>query len=1065
MKGDDISLGKNSSREPSFRYNLLNNRHFDSQRMTVLTDSDLEAVLTNTVGNIVRLDINKQESESKSSDLVKGLASKLGEYFLAIDLGCLLEQKRNRMVEQGRLETETDYGNIDEDSFIDKFENNSQSDFNESMAIDKLKVDKVNDDLNGRMFSFQKKNLPNQENNSQTQKNEKDKNNSSRLGFEGFNPLVSSLLDQINIIINCLLILFEYPEKDKNFDNFEFLKMISKVIQITLQFVPCLDSLILRCYIPEIYHNTIQNSKTKFSSLPQLQTNVSVLQPLGTVFQRLLRVHGMEVDLKYLSIRSEENNFKDSYFNSDSEKQNYNLNDVVQPIKQDRLKSSNSKSLKQKIVPWLSKIGKYNMALTNIFSLKTPFYFDYFERSIDQLVILLKHSHSKSLPHDIIESNFEWILRLKEIFLKQTYSQIKMIKNRRGGVSPGGNTMDNLSRPTSRARGLGSKKHSFEVLSLRKAFENENKGDNLSFKIRFLDSHRGLFIIEMKKLFSKLLVLINLLVSNTNSQQLKKLIFSTFLGCKSFTQLLEIFIAFQIFDGDLIFGKEVTTESIEFNMRNIDKDKKSLTSMSESILIVVNYWKSVIHTATSISKNKKEDTKSFEWAVKRIKSYYRPKKGLLDSLLSERVDFLNPKKPKSLDNTSKILKNEMSFFLWQNYMKVLELLQDLIDSSSVFDFVLSQEFSSHYIRYSYINFLAVYSSIPSRYRSSNEADFDLSSNGDSPQVEYLKHVSPLHLLIMKSISPVSDSKAKVQFATKFIHILEKFSLNRNPEIMNTFFNFRIMELLVKEIDLEFQFSHLFDDKFKIDSQIQPKLDNIQSNQMNQISNPKPNIGLGLPQGFKLALPVGINKKMNSSQGSEINFDDLTDSEEESDQGLYGQEIEQTGRFQSLDNQQELNFQKKKPPILNLNLRNDHSFEEGEEEKEEVSQNDSSRLSYDLVSSSRLNSNMNPIQKLNLGGIMNLQNLGEQGNNNNNPRSSQRSRSNRSNSDFSCSQKAPNQSKRSIPKLGLNLGQNTNQEQEQRQISSHNSRSVSPLTFPSNIIRYIVKVVMMACSSH
>ena len=210
-----------------------------------------------------------------------------------------------------------------------------------------------------------------------------------------------------------------------------------------------------------------------------------------------------------------------------------------------------------------------------------------------------------------------------------------------------------------------------------------------------------------------------------------------------------------------------------------------------------------------VNKEKTEQKKEWKSIIRKILSnmlyLIRPSNGLLVKYLNAATDI----------NSSLISHTEEespSFIVKYNLMKeIYQFICIIFSFDDGFSCFLSEDISSFYIRYSYINFVKLYSY--SSNHELNEINLKLNEiktkmNSREQETTMKKNLED----IMNKKNSGRESKDLMANQKKFKNTLMKlyvkclFSLanNRTDDIKRKFYQYRVVEFLTREIDLEYE---------------------------------------------------------------------------------------------------------------------------------------------------------------------------------------------------------------------------------------------------------------------
>jgi len=211
------------------------------------------------------------------------------------------------------------------------------------------------------------------------------------------------------------------------------------------------------------------------------------------------------------------------------------------------------------------------------------------------------------------------------------------------------------------------------------------------------------------------------------------------------------------------------------------------------------------------NKEKNEQKKEWKTIIRKILCnmvyLVRPSNGLLVKYLNMSTDI----------NSSLISHNEEEspdFIIKYNLLKeIYQFICMIFSFDDGFSCFLGDDISSFYIRYSYINFVKLYS-----YSSNHELnEINLKLNEIKTKMNISKEKETnlkknLEDIMNKKNSAHENSKDKMNNQKKFKNALMKlyvkclFSLsnNRTEDIKRKFYQYRVVEFLTREIDLEYE---------------------------------------------------------------------------------------------------------------------------------------------------------------------------------------------------------------------------------------------------------------------
>lgn len=335
-------------------------------------------------------------------------------------------------------------------------------------------------------------------------------------------------------------------------------------------------------------------------------------------------------------------------------------------------------------------------------------------------------------------------------------------------------------------------------------------------------------ILKYKDFFGVYLQILARIILKAKKIDVYNLMNKLFVSNELFNELLRIYTTnifnelFQIFLDDTsnkmqdnIKEKEIQDESSYFINEKVSKKNALLFINCHRVLfyykVVCIMCKNVIEKEKLQKDNKDKSDQKKEWKsiIRKIfmNMLYliKPSNGMLSRYLnmsSEINSFL----------ISHNQEESPSFIIKFNLLKeIYQLICIVFSFDETFSCFLNDDISSFYIRYSYINFVKLYSY--SSNHELNEINIKLSEiktkmNDNEHETALKKNLEDM----LNKKNNAEETKEKMGVQKKFKNTLMKlylkclFSLgnNRTEDIKRKFYQYRVVEFLTREIDLEYE---------------------------------------------------------------------------------------------------------------------------------------------------------------------------------------------------------------------------------------------------------------------
>jgi len=395
------------------------------------------------------------------------------------------------------------------------------------------------------------------------------------------------------------------------------------------------------------------------------------------------------------------------------------------------------------------------------------------------------------------------------------------------------NLPKNFNILTNNIKSLKNGNSNYNDSPLKKTQENNNENNNFTFQqpqISATSTNVNIhfpLILKYKDFFGIYLQIIARIILKSKKIDVYNLMNKLFVSNDLFNELVRLYTTnifndlFQIFVEEIKstgMGKDDAQDESSYFLNNKISKK--------NVLLFINcqrtlfYYKSVLimckniiekEKLQNINKEKTEQKKEWKTIIRKILNnmlyLIKPANGLLAKYLNMSNDI----------NSSLISYNEddsPGFNIKYNLLKeIYQFICFIFSFDESFSCFLTDEISSFYIRYSYINFVKLYS-----YSSNHELnEINIKLNEIKTKMSINKEQETnlkknLEDIMNKKSSAHEILKDKSMNQKKFKNTLMKlyikclFSLgnNRNEDIKRKFYQYRVVEFLTREIDLEYE---------------------------------------------------------------------------------------------------------------------------------------------------------------------------------------------------------------------------------------------------------------------
>lgn len=499
----------------------------------------------------------------------------------------------------------------------------------------------------------------------------------------------------------------------------------------------------------------------------------------------------------------------------------------------------NAKVAKKRANVFLHKFEKKINWILNQVDMNSVFFYD---MEIEQLGILdsyLAVNTSKITVFEIIDSLFESLLLIKKQiidlsagFLSNQGTNVPTTRV----VSPNltakahrlSSTTKDLptpSAPSSSTNIVNSALRPFLKINPSSRVSNINAELSPQKTIEFSENFRGRsisaftspfansFIFRQRELFFSYLGIITKLIYRTPKLDMYTLLNEVYISNESWSELVKLF-AVSTF-------REITTICDRFedsNQATIDKEQillfsnaKKILDYYTSVLVMCNITihKEKLHASPS-DPSKKKWKNIIRKILQSMMYLVKPNNGLLTSYISINTNInsliINPK-IQSLSNY-----NLIRIHLFKC---IFDMLRKIFSFTSRFSCFLGDEISTFYIRFSYINFVKLYShSSNSELNEINRKIVEVGTRvkGKNAPENITEDIDRLEDEFYPGSAGGTNNELKafqINLSKLYMKILLAISKNRTDEIKHKFYQFRILEFFTREIDLEFDVNLIF----------------------------------------------------------------------------------------------------------------------------------------------------------------------------------------------------------------------------------------------------------------
>jgi len=325
--------------------------------------------------------------------------------------------------------------------------------------------------------------------------------------------------------------------------------------------------------------------------------------------------------------------------------------------------------------------------------------------------------------------------------------------------------------------------------------DNKAESGGRNFSSKFMES----FVYKHKELFITYLSILSKLITGTNKTEVYALMNEVFVSNSKWTKLVKLFTV-SIFKEIMLLCEKVgenNATSLSKEHTNLFIYAKKILNYYTSILIMCNTMNSTENLqAVSNDPSKKKMRNVIRRALEKMMFLVKPHKGLLSKYVAFNAGInsliINPN-IQSLSNYNLLRINL--------YSAIYDFMRKAFSFPDKLSCFLTDELSTFYIRFSYLNFVKIYS-----YSSNAELNEISKRMGDMSKMRETLN-EELEGGERRDSSKFNAQRNYQSYLSKqYIKVLYSIANNRNDEIKQKFYYYGILEFFTREISLEFEVS-------------------------------------------------------------------------------------------------------------------------------------------------------------------------------------------------------------------------------------------------------------------
>ena len=328
------------------------------------------------------------------------------------------------------------------------------------------------------------------------------------------------------------------------------------------------------------------------------------------------------------------------------------------------------------------------------------------------------------------------------------------------------------------------------------------------------------FIIKEKDSFGLFLSIIATVLMKVKKTEAHQLIFKLFINNDNWNEVVRLYVTgvfsrlFAVIDEGETKNLEVYTEEsakLFVNCQKILNYYKAVSIAIQTIISkekLVEGWDSKSASAINKDENKKEWRENIRRTFQNLVYLVRPNSGVFDQYLS-----VNKSLSASLISNSAEEFPKTFFIRFNLFKEVYQCITMLFSFDSSLSCLLQDDIACYYLRYSYINFVKLYSySSNSELNEINTKINEMNNrmkkdhNLSTEQIDeiYLKKEEKQKTDDLGRKKSSLTESFKIELLKLFVRCLFALSKSRTPEISQKFYQYRILEFFTREIDLEYE---------------------------------------------------------------------------------------------------------------------------------------------------------------------------------------------------------------------------------------------------------------------
>jgi hypothetical protein len=334
---------------------------------------------------------------------------------------------------------------------------------------------------------------------------------------------------------------------------------------------------------------------------------------------------------------------------------------------------------------------------------------------------------------------------------------------------------------------------------------------------------------NLLNLFISFIEIITIIISNTQNFCCEKLINDIFIICPYFLEVQK-FVVTYIFTKELVeSSKNKSSENLKYNLISLLQETQSgtgsiylnmqiLTEIYKErlrmALAMVNFKFSIttfyhkIARQENLGKSKNEEKDLNKYWIMSIRDYFHylnyfanPKNGIFFKYLAIYGSFIKlrygiPPQTEKTNNYTFPTEKQIPIINFALTRALLSLQNSIFQFSSRFSLVVNENSSLDFIRFHYISFIKLYNKNMDLKAKLGDINKLLENCDPSSKKKKVK------VLIRDIYNDQSNLQVIINLCKLHLMCLFSLSKNRNNDVTNKFFQLRIVDFMVKELDLE-----------------------------------------------------------------------------------------------------------------------------------------------------------------------------------------------------------------------------------------------------------------------